>query len=465
MSAHEAAMLLLLTVGAFVVPLAAERLRLFAAPCEVLYGALVVAILPDAMQPGEFVSALSNFGLLLLLFLAGLEIDFALMQRQGPRVLLRAAGIGIGIQVLAVGLGLLLHWPLLQVLVLGVMSVSVLLVILRQEGLHSTPFGQLLLIAGAIGEFLSILELTGYDLIHRNGFGWPLALAAIKLIGLLVLGYLALRLLRVAIVRRPERFGRLVATHDPLEVGVRAALALMLCFAAVAVLLDVEQILATFIAGMICSFGFQSRNALTEKMMTLGQGFFLPIFFISVGMGLDVRDLVHGASLVLMLELLAGVLLTRLLAVPLLRMAGLSWSRAGAGALLLAAPLTLQVAVVKVGVDLGEFPGTLQGVVLGACIAGAFVFPLLARALVRPPQFAWYARLHRTADAWMRARIADWIPVGLDAPVDSVAAALLLSVPARSSLPADEGADLVEADEQADGLDEDVDPDAARISA
>jgi Kef-type K+ transport system membrane component KefB len=413
MSAQEASMLLLLTVGAFLVPLLAERLGLFAAPCEVLYGAVIAALVPGVHAPGEFVAALSNFGLLLLLFLAGLEIDFGLILQQGGGILLRAGAVAVGIQLLAFGAGMLLHWPLLQVLLLGAMSVSVLLVMLRQEGVHGNAFGQILLIAGAIGEFLSILELTGYDLIHRHGFGWALALAALKLVALLVLGFIALRALRVAIVRRPHRFGRLVATHDPLEVGVRAALALMLCFAAVAVLLDVEQLLATFIAGLVCSFGFRGRNALTEKLMTLGQGFFLPIFFIAAGLSLQVGALLHGPALALLVALVLGVLLTRIVAIPLLRLAGLSWRQAGAGALLLAAPLTLQVAIVKVGIDLGELPESVQGVVLGAAIVGAFVFPLVARSMMHPPRL-----LPRLLDAlgarwsreWLARRFGEHAP-------------------------------------------------------
>lgn len=383
MTSQQATLLMLLTVGAFLVPLLAERIGLFAAPCEVVYGALIANFIPGIHQPGEFISALSNFGLLLLLFLAGMEIDFAMILERGPGMLLRASGIAVGIQLFGLLIGVLLHWPLIQILLLGAMSVSVLVVMLRQDGVHDKPFGQILLIGGAVGEFLSILELTAYDLIHQHGLAWPLALAALKLLALLVIGYIVLRLVRTALVQQPHRFGRLVATHDPMEVGVRAALALMLCFAAVAVLLNVEQILATFIAGMICSFGFRGRNALTDKLMTLGQGFFLPIFFIAVGLSLDVHTLLHPTSVALLLALVAGVALTRLLAVPLLRAVGLSWREAGIGAMLLAAPLTLQVAIVKVGIDLGELPQLVQGAVLGAAIAGAFVFPLLARLLMR----------------------------------------------------------------------------------
>jgi Kef-type K+ transport system membrane component KefB len=434
-SVHEAFMLLLLSVGAFLVPLLSERAGCFAAPCEVLYGALIANFVPGAGQPGDFIAALSNLGLLLLLFLAGLEIDFALIAQQGPRMLLRMGAAAAGLQLIGLGVGLALHWPLLDVLLLGAMSVSVLLVILRQQGLHESRFGQTLLIAGAIGEFLSILELTAYDLVSRYGVAWPLALAALKLLALLLVGYLALRGLRGVMVQQPHRLGRLFASHDPLEVGVRAALALMLCFAAAAVFLNVEPILATFIAGMVCSFGIRGRNALTEKLMTIGQGFFLPIFFITVGLSVHLRDLLHGASLALLAALLLGVLLTRLLAIPLLRLAGLGWTTATASALLLAAPLTLQVAIVKVGVDLGQVPSDMQGVVLAASIVGAFIFPLAARVLLHPAYVSHARRILRPAGA---------APAGI-----SAALVAMLAAPSARDAPRSESVPVAVAGEPA----------------
>jgi Kef-type K+ transport system membrane component KefB len=384
MTTHQAFMLLLLTLGAFLVPLVSERLHLFAAPTEMLYGLLIANFVPGADEAGTFVAALGNFGLLLLLFLAGLEIDFDLIARRGAAMLGYSIGAALGLQLLGVVVGLIFHWPLINLLVLAAISVSVLLVILRQAGLHESPFGQTLLVIGAIGEFLAIVELTAYDLVNQYGLDWTLLLAALKLAAILLLGYAALRVLRAATSGHPERFARFLAAHDTAELGVRAALALMLAFAAVAVFLQVDQILATFIAGVVCSFAFRGRNALTEKMMTLGQGFFLPIFFITVGLGLRLGDLLHGASFVFLLQLLVAMLVSRLLFIPLLKVAGLSWASATGGALLLAAPLTLQVAIVKVGIDLGQIPEREQGIVLGAAIAGAFLFPLLARLVLAP---------------------------------------------------------------------------------
>jgi hypothetical protein len=83
----------------------------------------------------------------------------------------------------------------------------------------------------------------------------------------------------------------------------------------------------------------------------------------------------------------------RLLAVPLLRLAGLPWVETLPGALLLAAPLTLQVAVVQVGINLGQLDASTQAAVLAVAIASAVIHPLAARALLtrRRPEGDAYA--------------------------------------------------------------------------
>jgi Kef-type K+ transport system membrane component KefB len=382
MNTHQAYMLLLLTLGAFVMPILAERIGWFAAPCEVLYGTAVGTLIPGAGQPGTFVTALSNFGFLLLLFLAGLDVDFTLLTHRGPRLLLRTALAAAGVQGIGLAIGLVLGWPAVQVLLVNALSVSLLLIILRQAGLSQSPFGQTLLLVALMGEGLSIVTLTGYDLLLRHGFSWQLGIAALNLLIVLVLGFLALQVLHRAVTSSPQTFGRLFAHADPSEIGVRAALALMMAFAALAVLLGVEQILATFVAGVVCSYTFRSGNRLFEKIATMGQGFFIPIFFISAGLGLQISTLLSPALLVLLLTVLVGTAAVRLLATPLLRATGLTWREAACGALLLAAPLTLQVAIVQVGVATGQVSGHMQGAVLGAAIVGAVLYPALGRGLL-----------------------------------------------------------------------------------
>lgn len=383
MTTQEALLLLAITVGVFFMPLLSERIGWFTAPCEMLYGAVIANALPFVQTQGSFISALSQFGFLLLLFLVGLELDFTALRQRGRGMLIRAVIAAVGIQALALVVVVALHWPPINALLLGTLSVSLLLVVLHQQQLSHSDFGQTILVVGAIGEFLSIVELTGYDLVSQYGLNWMLALAAVKLLALLLAGYVALRALDLVASRQPTRFRRLFALGDPAELGVRASLALMLCFTAIAVLLRVEQILAAFIAGAICSFVFRRRNSLTRKLVTMGQGFFVPIFFITVGLGLRVGAILNGDSLRLVAQLLVALVAIRLLAIPLLRLAGFAWRETLPAALLLSSPLTLLVAIAQVGVALGQLNANTLGTTLAMAIAGGVIFPLLARPLMK----------------------------------------------------------------------------------
>jgi Kef-type K+ transport system membrane component KefB len=378
---NPAISLLLFTAGAFVIPLLSKRIGLPAAACEMLYGAALGNLAPRLFRTSPLLDGLSQFGFILLLFLAGLEVDFVLVERQGRRGLLRSIAFAVGVlalgQALAFALG---HDPIFG-LIVGAISIGVVLVILRESSLTRSAFGQITLISGALGEFLTIVALTCYSLVRTYGLALPLALAVGKLVLLLLLGWLVLQVLSTVVWWRPHQFQRLVVSGDPSELGVRAALALMMAFAAAAVLLGVEEVLATFIAGAIFAFVFRHQGSLSDKLAAVAHGFFVPIFFIKVGIGLKLAGLLSHDSLLLMGELIAGTLLIRVLALPLLKLTGLRWVQALGAALLLAAPLTLQVAAAQVAVNLNVLaPNTVLSV-LGASVVGSVIFPALFRLI------------------------------------------------------------------------------------
>jgi Kef-type K+ transport system membrane component KefB len=383
MDSRQALMLLVVAAGAFIVPIISERIGWFTAPCEMLYGILAANLLPWAHNPGAFITTLAQFGFLLLMFLAGLEIDFTLLRSSGGRMLVGSFIAALGLLALVLAVGLYLSLPPIYILLLGAVSISLLMVVLKEMQLAQTTFGQTVLIVGALGEFLTILEVTAYDLFSRFGVGMPLLLAVVKLAALLFIGYLALRWLNNRVTHKPGAFMRLFHARDTAELGVRAALAFMLTFAAVAVLLEVEQILATFIAGAVCSFAFRGHNNVGRKLSTMGQGFFIPLFFISVGMSLRLSDLLHADTLLLIGGLLAGLLLLRLMAIPLLLYAGVPWRSTTGAVLLLSAPLTLIVAIAQVGISLNQLSARTYGAVLAVAILSAVIFPLLGRPLLR----------------------------------------------------------------------------------
>jgi Kef-type K+ transport system membrane component KefB len=383
MPENTAVSLLLFTAGAFIIPLLSKRVGLPAAACEMLYGALLGNLLPRMAQPDAFINALAQFGFILLLFLAGLEVDFVLVEREGKRGVLRSATFAVGVLLAGGTVAYALGRDLVFGLIIGAISIGVVLVILRETGLNRSRFGQVVLMSGAIGEFLTILALTAYSLLRQYGAALPIVLALGKLLLLLLIGWLVLQLLSVVVWWFPHQFRRLVASNDPSELGVRAALALMTAFAAAAALLGVEEVLATFIAGAIFAYVFRHQGSLSDKLAAVAHGFFVPIFFIKVGVGLQLLGLQDQETLLLLVELVAASFVVRLLALPLLKLTGLSWGASLAGVLLLSAPLTMQVAVAQVGVDLGVLAAGTTLSVLGASVVGAVIFPTIFRPLAR----------------------------------------------------------------------------------
>ncbi|MHB8577574.1 MAG: cation:proton antiporter domain-containing protein, partial [Dehalococcoidia bacterium] len=75
MTPHEAFILLLLALGVFLAPPLSARIGIPAAVGEMAFGAAIAALIPSLKHLPTFVGFLRQFGFLLVLFLAGLELD------------------------------------------------------------------------------------------------------------------------------------------------------------------------------------------------------------------------------------------------------------------------------------------------------------------------------------------------------------------------------------------------------
>ncbi len=127
------------------------------------------------------------------------------------------------------------------------------------------------------------------------GRGFFLALLALAAV--FVLAYLWLVVLRTLVWWRAESFARLMETHDSSEIGVRAGLALMFIFVAVATMLRLEPILGAFLAGALFSFSFRHKGPLEVKFTSLGNGFFL---FANLGLSMGEIDEGMHASIIML---------------------------------------------------------------------------------------------------------------------------------------------------------------------
>ena len=384
MELAEALSLVVFYTGAFLMPLVASRIHVPAAAAEILFGLAIGAA--GVVHESQATDFLAELGFIYLMFLVGMEIDFNRIEREGRKTVTLAFVVASLVLATAAFIVVRLEMPPFMALVIGAMSVGVLLVALVEANASQTRWGQILLLVGSIGEFLTLLTLTAYHLVHQHGISLKLGAAAFQVLLLFVVALAVLALMRLAAWWFPHSFQRWVREEDPSELGVRFGFVLMLGLAALAAWVGLEAILGAFLAGMLFAYVFRETGVLETKLVALGQGFFVPIFFINVGVTFEWSALGDVSTLGRALVVLGlASLVAKLVPSTLLLLLGLQLRAVAAGAFLLATPLTLLVAIAALGREMEVIdPPTSAAVILLAIVTGV-VFPTLFKLLAPRP--------------------------------------------------------------------------------
>ena len=384
MELAEALSLVVFYTGAFFMPLVASRIHVPAAVAEILFGLAIGAA--GVVHESQATDFLAELGFIYLMFLVGMEIDFNRIEREGRKTVILAFVVASLVLATAAFIVVRLEMPPFMALVIGAMSVGVLLVALVEANASQTRWGQILLLVGSIGEFLTLLTLTAYHLVHQHGISLELVAAAIQVLLLFVVALAVLALMRLAAWWFPHSFQRWVREEDPSELGVRFGFVLMLGLAALAAWVGLEAILGAFLAGMLFAYVFRETGVLETKLVALGQGFFVPIFFINVGATFEWSALGDASTLGRALVVLGlASMVAKLVPSTLLLLLGLQLRAVAAGAFLLATPLTLLVAIAALGREMEVIdPPTSAAVILLAIVTGV-VFPTLFKLLAPRP--------------------------------------------------------------------------------
>jgi Kef-type K+ transport system membrane component KefB len=331
------------------------------------------------------VEVLSDLGLGLLLFLAGLEIDVDRLRSP----LTRLAGIAFGCSAALALFCAVLFWlpgpetePILLAIIFMSTSAGLLLPLLKDAGEGSTEFGQLIMTAAAIAELIPILLLS---LLFSADAETP----ADKIVSLAVfLVLLALIGLAVFGVRRLHRLDRML---DRLEarsgqLRLRAALTLALACGLLAYRFGFASILGSFAAGLLVRIVESSRGEPNKEFLIkldgIGFGFLVPIFFVSTGLSFQLKGLERqpGALAEVPLFLLA-LLVAR--AVPaLLYVRAVGRHRAVAAGLLQATSLTFVIVATVIGQETGKLTAATSAALVAAGLLSAALFPAAAGRLL-----------------------------------------------------------------------------------
>ncbi|MDT8999300.1 glutathione-regulated potassium-efflux system protein KefC [Paucibacter sp. APW11] len=297
--------LVFLAAAVLAVPLA-RWLRLGAILGYLVAGVLIGPSVLGLVSAPQTILELAEFGVVLMMFLVGMELEprrLWAMRRPifvgGSLQLLGCAAALLGLALWLLPMG----WrpALLASLGLAMSSTAVAMAVLAERHIGNTSAGQGVLSVALFQDIAAIPVLALVPLLAAEGAapgsgGWQ-ALKAVAAIATIVLG--GRLLLRPAL--------RWIANSDTPEIFTAAALLLVLATAALMQAVGLSMALGAFLAGVLLAES-EFRHELETDLAPF-KGLLLGLFFIAVGMGLDLNVLREQPLLVL--GLLAALLLAK----------------------------------------------------------------------------------------------------------------------------------------------------------
>jgi Kef-type K+ transport system membrane component KefB len=192
-------------------------------------------------------------------------------------------------------------------------------------------------------------------------------------------------------------------SHATAQIKLRASLVLMVGFIVLSELLQSEMILGAFIAGVIVSLITESEDRRVEKdLEAFGFSFFIPIFFVLVGVGFDLNILLASSEAMLLMPILLLAALAVKFLPALLFRAAFTWRETLAAGSLLSARLSLIIAASLIALDLNIInDATNSAIILVAMITVTFA-PMLFASLMPEAEVVEISKKERGSRALTR---------------------------------------------------------------
>lgn len=381
-------------VAAVAAPLLAELpigLRVPVVVLEVLLGILIgphvlglvqLDGIASATQLTGFLLTMQMIGTAMVLFMAGMEIDFTEIRGRPLSLALSGWLLSVGLAFLAVVLLHVIpgvHAPMMVTIALTTTGLGALLPVLRDGGQLQTPFGLHLLAAGTIGEVgpivaTSLILSDRYSTLQEFGF----LLALLALVG--VAATAGIR------ARSPKLLALLSRTMQAsTQLPVRLAFLVVAGFMVVSVEFGFEGILGAFAAGMVVGLATRGEEGkpFRAKIDAVCFGWFAPFFFIGTGLQFDLGALTHSATTMLLIPaFLALFLLVRGMAVFLYRNDISSPERLPFALSASVASLGLVIVITQIGLRTGSMNPYIAQALVGAALLSLLLYPTLSGVLL-----------------------------------------------------------------------------------
>ncbi len=237
---------------------------------------------------GEVVGAMAEIGIILLLFLAGLSIDVDEFKKSEKSASIVAVTGVIAAFLLGFGSAIVFNWTPIQAAFVGAVlaatSVGITVRTLIDVDKLQTKVGMTILGAAVIDDIIGIVLLSVLAGLALGGFTVFGLATNLVVIGIFFLaaGYIGIKLI--------PRFLSFISKLHVEEITLSATLVIVFLISIVAESSGLAAITGAFVAGLIMS-KVPFAKALRAKVTTIGYGFFIPLFFVEMGVRTDIGAL------------------------------------------------------------------------------------------------------------------------------------------------------------------------------
>jgi monovalent cation:H+ antiporter-2, CPA2 family len=384
--------LVIVIIVAFLTPIILHRLKLSFIPvvvAEIIMGLIIGKSGFNIVHEDAWLSTLSTLGFLFLMFLSGLEIDFTAFSggknkgrtkpnsKKEPNTFVVASVIFVGIFIASLGLSYLfvlagfIENVFLMTLIISTISLGVVVPTLKDAHLMKTNIGQIILLVAVIADLATMILLAVFVSLYDTGGGntWLL----------LVLFAAGVALYFIGRSFKNRTFINALSTGTT-QIGTRAVFALIILLVAISETVGAENILGAFLAGVLVSL-LAPDQEMVHKLDSFGYGFLIPIFFVMVGVELDLWSLFSEKKLLLLIPLLLlALFVSKMVPVYLLK----KWydtKTVLAAGFLLTSTLSLVIAAATIGERMEMISPQMSGTLILVAVISSVLTPILFKKL------------------------------------------------------------------------------------
>jgi monovalent cation:H+ antiporter-2, CPA2 family len=392
MEQHASVISLLVVVTvAFVTPILLHRLKLYFIPvvvAEIIMGLVIGKSGFNVVHEDMWLSTLSTLGFIFLMFLSGLEIDFTAFTggkkqntlpngKKEPNTFLASFIIFIGIFIISLLLSYLFVFAgfidnaFLMTLIISTISLGVVVPTLKEAHLMKSNIGQIILLVAVVADLVTMILLAIFVSIYDPGQGNTWLLLILFAAGV-VLYFVGKRFKNRPLLESMSK--------GTVQIGTRAVFMLIIVLVGLSETVGAENILGAFLAGVLVSL-LSPNQELIHKLDSFGYGFLIPIFFVMIGVELDVWSLFADRKLLLLIPLLLlGLLLSKIVPVYLMKI----WydtKTVLASGFLLTSTLSLVIAAATIGERMEVITPEMSGTLILVAVITSIFTPMAFKKL------------------------------------------------------------------------------------